>query len=125
MKKASSILLLFLLIFSVSALAQPKYVIGQKTAPKELTLPEWQQYKELQTNDPLVKISSFSIRFVLYDRDMEIVSTTSAISEEMYEGIELLSKMGEDPRDFYIDKVVATKNGKPIQLPQHKIHLVK
>jgi hypothetical protein len=114
------IVLIFLSSFGWS---QPKYVLAGKTAPAEITVPEWMKCTELKTSDPAVVIKSFTIRFVMYDRNMEIVSTSGAFTEEMYEGIELLSQQTNDPREFYIDNVEATRDGKSVKLPQHKIKL--
>lgn len=112
-----------LVVTTIVAQGQPKYLLASKTAPAEITLAEWTSCTELKTNDPAIVIKSFTIKFVLYGRDMEIVSTTGEITEEMYEGVELLKMRGEDPREFFIDNVKATKNGKEIKLPQHKIRV--
>ncbi|GEM_PF-1631036 len=108
---------LFLLcLFIASGTNAQKLVLGGKTSPSELTIDETLAAGVLKCSDAKVRITSFSITLQLYGRLTEAASTSDLLTEEMREALELLQELGENPKEFTFEKVVAWKDDKRVEI---------
>ncbi len=112
MKRCISLLLV---VASAHVLLSQKLMLGGQVPEATLSYEAFMALRTLDCSDKTVTIQSFSITFQLYGRPMEIVCQGNTLSEEVFEGAELLYTRGAEPKSLTFTKVVAFRGQKKVE----------
>ena len=117
------------LILTLAALALTTFIQAQtltldgSKVGKEISQTQFAEVTKLGVTGSDWSVESFSIFVDLYGRDVEVVSESNEITEEMQEAIVLLKRDGEAPLSFRFDKVVISHEGLNRTLPPVTVQL--